>query len=316
MCRKTGETVTMKEKNTQIARNNLPARSGRWEDGFRVLEGQREYVTYPEDSSFRVWFSDIPWRYDAHIHSAVEIVLTLEGSVECTVDQQNYSIKKGEILIIPPETFHSLNMGENSSRYLFLLEPDAVKGMLDIRRYAESFHRLFYLHDGSEAHIRIREMLLKAADIYQKSEMMWNTVCYSYILRIYATLGQQYLSAGSAVQRVVSSHSMDSKVINAAMNYINAHYQEDLTLDRVAKFTGFSRYYFSHSFKKQTGYSFRDYLCQKRLQAATEMLISTNASMNEIASRSGFGSVATFNRVFRESKGCTPTRYRAIYGTF
>ena len=84
----------------------------------------------------------------------------------------------------------------------------------------------------------------------------------------------------------------------------------------MAGFAGFSRYYFSRSFKKQTGYSFKDYLCQKRLQVAMDLLIRSNTPMREIAIESGFGSVATFNRVFREKKGCTPTQYRAIYGTY
>ena len=144
---------------------------------------------------------------------------------------------------------------------------------------------------------------------------MWNTVCYSCILRVYATLGQRYLS-GVRLRNADGTRNVDSEVITAAMTYINNHYREDLCLEDVAKFSGFSRYYFSRSFKKQTGYSFKDYLCQKRLQVAMDMLIRTNRPMRDVAMESGFGSVATFNRVFRENKGCTPTQYRAIYGTY
>ena len=143
---------------------------------------------------------------------------------------------------------------------------------------------------------------------------MWNTVCYSSILRIYATLGQQYLSG--IRPRADDVRNMDSEVITAVMTYINNHYREELSLEDVARFAGFSRYYFSRSFKRQTGYSFKDYLCQKRLQVAMDLLIRTNRSMRDVAIESGFGSVATFNRVFREKKGCTPTQYRAIYGTY
>ena len=107
---------------------------------------------------------------------------------------------------------------------------------------------------------------------------------------------------------------MDAEVVNAVMTYVNNHYREDLTLEEVAQFAGFSRYYFSRSFKKQTGYSFKEYLCQKRVQVAMDLLIRTNRSMRDVALESGFGSVATFNRVFREKKGCTPSQYRTIYG--
>ena len=291
------------------------ARAARYEDGFRVLQGRREYVTYLDDSSVRIWYSDVPWRYEVHDHSAVEILLTLEGVVTYTVEDSIYQVRKGEILIVPSDMPHSLTMGENSSRYLFLFEPEAILSMRDIKALAMYFNKPFHLRDGSEAHVRIREQLLRARDIYEKRELMWNTVCYSCFLRVYATLGQRYLN-GVRPRNGEQTRNVDSEVITAAMTYINNHYKEDLCLEDVAGFAGFSRYYFSRSFKKQTGYSFKDYLCQKRLQVAVDLLIRTNRSMRDVALESGFGSVATFNRVFREHKGCTPTQYRAIYGTY
>ena len=288
----------------------------RYEDGFRVLQGRREYVTYPDDSSFRMWFSDIPWRYETHEHSAVEIALTLEGVVDYVVNDSIYQVRKGEILIIPSDVPHMLDMGANSSRLLFLFEPDPLMSMRDIKGLNAHINKVFFLHDGSEAHIQVREMLHRAADIYRKQDLLWNTVCYSYMLRIYSVLAQKYLTGVHPRRQDMAGRSVDSEVINASMVYINNHYREDLSLDDVAEFAGFSRYYFSRSFKKQTGYSFKDYLCNKRLQVAMDLLIRTRRPMREVALDSGFGSVATFNRVFRENKGCTPTQYRAIYGTY
>ena len=294
---------------------NAEIREKRYEDGFRVMRGRREYVTYPDNSSLRIWFSDVPWRYDAHEHSAVEICLTLEGVVRYTVQETVYYVRKGEVLIIPPDLPHSLSMEENSSRYLYLFEPDTVFGMRDIKTVIQQFNQPFYLHDGSDAHVRIRETLLKTQAVYERGEPMWNTACYGYILRMYAVLGQHYLLNPKTRPREMA-HSVDPEVITAAMEYINTHYREELSLDDVAEFAGFSRYYFSRSFRKQTGYTFKDYLCQKRVQVAMDLLIRSNSPMKDVAAESGFGSVATFNRVFREKKGCTPTQYRAIYGTY
>ena len=300
---------------SQMRAREVSARAARYEDGFRVLQGRREYVTYLDDSAIRIWYSDVPWRYEIHDHSAIEILLTLEGMVTYTIEDKVYQVRKGEILIIPQDTAHSLTMEEGSSRYLYLFEPDAIMTMRDIKSMAIYFNKPFHLRDGSDAHVRIRELLLRAKDLYEKRELMWNTACYSCILRVYATLGQRYLR-GIRPRTADNMRNMDSEVINAVMTYINNHYREELSLENVAGFAGFSRYYFSRSFKKQTGYSFKDYLCQKRLQVAMDLLIRTNRSMRDVAIESGFGSVATFNRVFREKKGCTPTQYRAIYGTY
>ena len=290
-------------------------RRSQYEDGFRVLRGKREFVTYPEDASLRMWFSDVPWRYDMHQHSAVEVVLTLEGCVDYQAGEQIYHVGKGEILIVPPNLLHSLSMGENSARLLFLFEPEPLLEMRDIKRMKEHFEKIFYLHDESDAHIRIRELLTKISECYRQQEILWNALCFSDLLRIYSILAQRYFG-GVYQQKQRENSAMDREVISSAMNYIDTHYQENVTLEDVAAFTGFSRFYFSRSFKQQTGYSFRDYLSQRRIQVAMELLIQTGKPMSQVAQESGFGSVATFNRTFREYKSCTPTQYRAIYGSY
>ncbi|MBQ8073799.1 MAG: helix-turn-helix transcriptional regulator [Clostridia bacterium] len=290
-------------------------RRSQYEDGFRVMRGKREFVTYPEDASLRVWFSDTPWRYEAHQHSAVEVVLTLEGRVDYQTETQVYHIEQGEVLIVPPEMMHAMSMGEDSKRLLFLFEPEPLLEMRDIKKLKDHFEKIYFLRDGSEAHVRIRELLMRIYDCYLQQDIMWNTLCFSDLLKVYGILGQRYLG-GVYQQKQKDAPAMDREVISSAMNYIDNHYQENVTLEDVASFTGFSRFYFSRSFKQQTGYSFRDYLSQRRIQVAMELLIRTNKPMNQVAQDSGFGSVATFNRVFREYKNCTPTQYRAIYGSY
>ena len=176
---------------SQLGIREGTARAARYEDGFRVLQGRREYVTYLDDSSIRVWYSDIPWRYESHDHSAVEILLTLEGVVSYTVGEMFYQVRKGEVLIIPPDMPHSLFMEEGSSRLLFLFEAEAISAMRDIKSILTYFNKPFHLRDGSQAHVQIRDLLLRIRDIYDKRDLMWNTACYSCILQIYATLGRR-----------------------------------------------------------------------------------------------------------------------------
>lgn len=288
---------------------------GTLEDGFRLLQEKREYVTYPEDSTFRIWYSDVPWRYENHYHTAVEVLWTLEGKVTYAVEGKSYDIRKDEVLIVPPGKEHALVMGEGSSRYLFLFEPDFILSMLDAKRLSSGLERVFHLKGDAEGRKEIIALLQEAVDIYHEGDLMWNTLCYSCIMRMYAILGQRYL-AGMAVRRHPGAAGEDQEMIAGVLTYINNHYQEDVTLDQVASFAGFSRYYFSRSFRSKTGYSFKEYLCQKRIQVATDLLIHTRTPIQEIARESGFGSVATFNRLFRDYKKCTPTQYRAIYGTY
>ena len=292
-----------------------PNTPGRVEDGFRVLQGKQEYVTYSEGASFRFWYSDIAWRYETHFHSAVEIVLTRQGKVTYEVGNRRYEVCEDEVLIVPPGMEHGLSMDGDSKRYLILFEPDALYGMGDIKLLSRGFNQVFYLNDHSPTHTKVRDLILQAVQIYQEEELMWNTTCYSLMMQVYAILGQRFL-AGMAVIPKRERTRENSQIISSVMTYINNHYRDNLTLDDAAEAAGFSRFYFSRFFKLQTGYSFKEYLCQKRLQVAMELLIHSDTPMGDVALESGFGSVATFNRVFREHKNCTPTQYRAIYGSW
>ena len=104
--------------------------------------------------------------------------------------------------------------------------------------------------------------------------------------------------------------------MDSAQLYIDQHYMMAIDLADVAAFCGFSKYYFSRVFKQRMGRSFSEYLRQKRVSVAEDKLIHSAQSIQEIASTSGFGSIATFNRVFKEAKNCTPTRYREIYSDY
>ena len=74
----------------------------RFPEGFRILQGTREYITYIEHSSLRVWPSDVAAHYDSHLHSAVEIILPHRGEAVYVTEAGTYRVQPGEILIIPP----------------------------------------------------------------------------------------------------------------------------------------------------------------------------------------------------------------------
>ena len=87
----------------------------------------------------------------------------------------------------------------------------------------------------------------------------------------------------------------------------------DLDLDDMSAFTGFTKCYFSRIFKQHAGTTFSEYLRDKRVSVAAELLIHSKLQIQDIAAGAGFGSIATFNRVFMNAKSCTPSKYRSIY---
>ena len=286
-------------------------RRSRFPDGFRIMQGKQEYVTYIEHSSLRIWYSEVPMAYDTHCHSAVEIIVPVKGEVAYVLPTQTYRVQANEVLIVPPNCMHMLSMEEGSARYLLLFEPDGIFNMRDMQLLNDLLHTPLYLSGQPELQDTIRALLLQCINCYEKKEFMWNSLCYSYMMQMYARLGQYFMSHSQ--HREVDIHSMEPEILDSARLYIDQNFRRSISLDDVSAFTGFSKYYFSRVFKQQLGISFSEYLRQKRIGTAEELLIHSDQSIQAIALASGFGSVATFNRVFRDVRGCTPSKYREIY---
>lgn len=297
--------MAKKKRADSISRSRFP-------DGFRYIRGQQEYVIYPEHSSLRIWYSEVAERYECHYHSAIEIILPLRGEVTYIVQGQTYHVRPNEALIIPQNMLHELSMGEGSARYLLLFEADSIFGMRDMQLVTPLMKQPIYLDQQDDAQQSIRALLHQIVSCYNARGFLWNSTCYGLLLQMYAQIGR-YLSAEGRHSTAEEDEKADSDIINSARLYIDQNCATNITLDDIARFSGFSKYYFSRVFKQQLGVSFSEYLRYKRISMAEDLLIHTRQSVQEIATAAGFGSIATFNRVFREVKSCTPSRYREIY---
>ena len=284
----------------------------RFPDGFRIMQGKQEFVTYIEHSSLRIWYSEVPWRYESHCHSAVEIIMPVKGEVIYQVEDVTYRVQADEVLIVPPNCVHGLSMNAGSARYLLLFEPDSIFSMRDMRLVEDILQTPIYLSSQPELQEAVRSLLNQCINCYDRREFMWNTLCYSYLMQMYARLGQSSLARNT--QPRPEARRMEPEIVDSARLYIDQNFKRSISLEDVSAFTGFSKYYFSRVFKQQMGVSFSEYLRGKRVSMAEDLLIHTRQSIQDIALSAGFGSIATFNRVFRESRGCTPSRYREIYG--
>ncbi|MEO6132669.1 MAG: AraC family transcriptional regulator [Saprospiraceae bacterium] len=106
----------------------------------------------------------------------------------------------------------------------------------------------------------------------------------------------------------------NSKRLNAAYQYIIAHFQEStLKMSNVAAEVNLGDSAFSHFFKKATNTSFSDYLIGMRIEYACKLLLESDEQISRIAFLSGFNNIANFNRIFKKAHHYTPIRFRKIY---
>jgi YesN/AraC family two-component response regulator len=95
-----------------------------------------------------------------------------------------------------------------------------------------------------------------------------------------------------------------------AIAFMDAHLDRHLSLDQVAREAGVSKFHFCRHFKANTGLTFREFLAQRRIARATELLREGNRSVSEVYLDVGFKDLSHFSRVFRKLTGQPPSRYR------
>lgn len=91
---------------------------------------------------------------------------------------------------------------------------------------------------------------------------------------------------------------------------IDESFSSDLVVKEMVKLTGYSYHHFRHSFKNRFGISPKQYIMEKRLTYAKEMLQHSNTSISEIAQMSGFSTSSQFSSTFKKITGKSPTKYR------
>lgn len=116
------------------------------------------------------------------------------------------------------------------------------------------------------------------------------------------------LSAGEIICRL--SKEKYNGDIYKVKRYINKHYNENLTLKRIASKFFMNPVYLGQLFKKTYGVYFRDYLLEVRIEKAKQILRQTDMRIYEVAEQVGFGSPDYFVTQFEKMEGSTPSKYR------
>lgn len=291
---------------------NLP---GPESDPFvRSLNGSRENVDFVPESHLRIWLNNQTEIYENHYHNAMEIIVCVENQYTVISNNCTYLLDPGDILIIPPLLLHELEGRPYGSRYIFLIDIDMLLCFQDFKTLGPLFMEPYLCTPSSHPAIyqHIHGYLMQMADIYFSHDIFWETSIYILLLNIIITIGRSDFDNRPANGESIPVNKRQYYEIFAnLLNYIDAHFSEDLTLEQVAGHTGFSKYHFARLFKQHTNTTFHNYLCYKRIMAAQSLLTSDmELPVTEIAFQTGFNNLTTFYRCFHKYAHCSPTEYR------
>ena len=99
--------------------------------------------------------------------------------------------------------------------------------------------------------------------------------------------------------------------VQGVRDHIDRHYARPLTIERLAALAGLSPFHFIRAFRAATGLTPHQYLRNRRIERAKELLVTTPMPVTEVCDAVGFQSLGSFSSLFRKLTGETPAGYRS-----
>lgn len=253
-----------------------------------------------------------------HWHDYVEFIVVRKGSYQIRINLETVSLHEGDICIFNSGDLHQItSMEEEDCHDAFLFDP-AILGFHYQDQWNQEVigpfvnHALLcanMIHPGQERY----EKLLAAMDelfaiTYSRGDF-WYERCKLKLLECLLGLqaGGYLVSADEAFS---SAEQIQIERYKKIVNYIESHYQEPLSLERLAEQIPCNSQYLCRFFKKISGETPIQYLIKYRVQQSCFMLKETRKSISEIALDCGFDNISYYIRKFKEIQGETPGEYR------
>lgn len=249
---------------------------------------------------------DPEWSHPMHMHKDLsEIVFVREGKGDFIVNNVYYKVQKGDILVYNKGTLHD----ERS-------DPD-----YPIKTYVCGVGNA-YIKNAEDGCIIPKDVspLVKSGKYSQKIENLFSIIfeeCSSQDEGFELVI-QNVLAA--LISLIVRAVSLNRQTVNHSpetlgykiKQYIDENYKKDIKLKDIADDLYISPYYLAHIFKKEIGFSPIQYLINRRIGEAQNLLLTTDMPVSEISKSVGYDNTNYFSILFKKAAGVSPAKFREI----
>ncbi len=225
----------------------------------------------------------------------------IEGRGQLKVGDRIYNVKKGDLMLFPPDTLLEITSDNQSplSYWWVDFNGSTVSYLLENMGFNDHTHVIFYDQE------KIETLMSKIYKITKTNSLITVLSAISYLFELFALL----ISLNKKFSR---KKNLVSTYVEKAIWYIEAYYMQNITVADIADHVHLSRYYITDIFKQQTNMSPIEYLIQYRIKQAKHMLVASKLSITEIALNCGFNSPSNFAMRFKQITDITPKEYRKI----
>lgn len=244
-------------------------------------------------------------KFQLHNHDEYELLLFLEGDARYVVEEKNYTLEPGDIILIRKHEMHRIyhNRPACYRRIIMMVAPEFFKEN-HCQEYETQFIRSFQGKDNKIGAEQVKSSgLLDAFERYQKYSEEYTLKRNNPIL-VATVIEILYL-----VNKIAgfSAADLTNNPMKPVMLYLNNCYTEDITLDALEEKFYMSKYYLCRAFRKATGLTIQEYIRKKRLTKVRE-LKNNGMSISEAALNAGFHDYSSFYRAYLKEYGIAPRK--------
>lgn len=257
--------------------------------------------------------------YHLHWHSYGEILIVGPGEKNIyQVGKNTYELAENDLVLVWPMEMHAILDANREKSMVIQFSNAFINSLFDLQRIMHLYRHLHVICINSHPKLvsKLKEITDKMQTIFYSDIPNRESRCCMLLMEFMLILdehrselvpeidtGDHYVYTSDVMRRMIT-------VIDYIKNNLTA---DDLSQGSMAEMAGISRDYFSRIFKNVTGMNYNKWLNMIRLDKASELLSEEGRTLTEVAMLSGFQSIPSFNRVFREEKGMAPGEYRNLF---
>ena len=267
------------------------------------------------------WFME-----NFHVHDQHEILLVMSGGGSLEVEDRKYTMEDGDLFLLRSNERHRITGATNKhyERYVIQFHFNCFKSVSDALLY--NFSMPFdpgYKDFTHKINLPQRE-IEKCIGFFRKVEhhvqdKNWEISVNQKlaIMELLVFINEAYnifTFKGHGLNKDDAPHSeteyiiTTKKYIDKIKKYVRANIEEELHLDNIAKALSMSKYYLSHCFKNETGFTLTQWVTKEKIARAM-LLLKTGYSVAETAYKLSYLNDTYFISVFRKNCGITPKQY-------
>ncbi len=235
-------------------------------------------------------------KFPEHFHKYIELLYVYDGAQHIKIDNKNYCVGKGELAVIFPDIIHSYftEKTKTADELLIMCDPKLLGSLFPSFKNHLPNNPIVYATDIDE------ETLFALSHLSPNSNFQ---VKFGYTCIILSNIINSLILTNS-----IRTPSKD--LTYKITEYIENNFTQDITRETLAKIFNVNVYYISRIFKEHFKMNLRSYLGLIRSEYASTLIRTTNRTLTDIAFDSGFDSIRTFNRVFKDIYGISPSEFK------